>query len=464
MYSTVDFELHRAHKFLIFLLAVCASYIGLRPSTMALDGAFFSKCGEDFDEYVRRVCDPFPTGSKSRAITDLWAGRRFRIHVNGMWREGKVLAWVQWKNALHWARWSLEMMLEPREKGMLPVDSDHINASQETGHRHVMRLQVNRMNVHGGGTLTYTGEVEGTQLISLEWLDSALPSINLQEGVLSYRCPCCRAPESVLAAHEEASATKTNECPVCLETLDCRILGCGHGVCHSCWSSCRRVASNVHLQLPFMDRREIMYERAKRDRMFKASKSTDAVNDIINIIKEIYFDKQGLEFFWRELMVESMGSIFRCDVKPVICQLPITAIQIFLQVMEERKGELLAALKQRHMDGEDRQNFISSISFFCCDVIAEKNRQARRYRDALPWSELGLFHAKQGRSRILLAAALTLLGSTQQLAGLLNEAAKSYDDTLGLGSAAGDVWKYREALLREMEEWTGSSGKLTPGC
>lgn len=207
-----------------------------------------------------------------------------------------------------------------------------------------------------------------------------------------------------------------------------------------------------------------MEERAKRDRLFKASKSTDAVNDIINIVKKIYFDKQGLEFFWRELMVESIASIFRCDVKPILRQLPISAIQIFLQVMEERKGELLAALKQRQMDREDRENFISSISFFCCDVIAEKNRQARRYRDALPWSELGLFHAKQGRSRILLAAARTLLGSTQQLAGLLSEATKTYDDSLGLGSAAGDVWKYREALLREMEEWTGSSGKLTPEC
>ena len=73
-------------------------------------------------------------------------------------REG--LAWVQWKNSLHWAKWSLELMLEPREKGMLPVDSDDINATKETGDHHVMRLQVNRMNIHGGGTLSNTGEVE----------------------------------------------------------------------------------------------------------------------------------------------------------------------------------------------------------------------------------------------------------------------------------------------------------------
>jgi hypothetical protein len=319
------------------------------------------------------------------------------------------------------------------------------------------------MNIDGGGTLLKP-KAEGTQLISLEWSDPAFPSINLQKGVLSYKCPCCRAPESVLAAFEEPSATKTTECPVCLETINCRVLACGHGVCHSCWSSCRLVASNVHLHLDCMDRREVMYERFEREKLFKASLSTDAENDFAKIVKEIHFDKQGLERFWKELMVESMALIFRCDVQPVIRQLPMPAIQIFLQVVEQRKGELLVALKQRNMGREDRENYISSISFLCCDVIAEKNRQARRIRDALPWSELGLFHAKQGRSRILVAAARTILGSTQQLAGLLSEATKTYDDSLGFGSAAGNVWEYREALLREMEEWTGSSGTLTPGC
>jgi hypothetical protein len=213
-----------------------------------------------------------------------------------------------------------------------------------------------------------------------------------------------------------------------------------------------------------MDRREIMHKRLKREKVFKASLSKDAENDLANIVKGIHFDKQGLERFWRELMVESMALIFRCDVKPVIRQLPILAIQIFLQVLDQRKGELLVALKQRNMGIEDRENYISSISFLCCDVIADKNRQARRFRDMPPWSELGLFHAKQGWSRILVAAAHTLIDSTQQLAGLLREATKTYDETLGLGSAAENVWEYQEALLHEMEEWTGSSGTLTPRC
>jgi hypothetical protein len=207
-----------------------------------------------------------------------------------------------------------------------------------------------------------------------------------------------------------------------------------------------------------------MDKRLKREKMFKVSSSTDTENTFASIVKGIHFDKQGLENFWRELLVESMALIFSCDVKPVIRQLPILAIQIFLQVLDERKGELLVALKQRNMGMEDRENYISSISFLCCDVIAEKNRQARRFRDALPWSELGLFYAKQGRSRILVAAARTLLGFTQQLAGLLTEATKTYDESLGLGSVAENVWEYREALLREMEEWTGSSGTLTPRC
>ena len=279
----------------------------------------------------------------------------------------------------------------------------------------LLTFRVNRMNIKGGGTVKK--EVNDLQLISLEWLDQAFPSVDLEEGMLVYKCPYCRAVEPIMAAHEQAATTKANECPVCLEIQDCRVLGCGHCVCHSCWSSCLQAAASIEVQLGPLDPQEVQCERKQREQVFRnklASGEARRVNLFAQLAKRTSSSgQQDLKQFWKELMVESMGIFFYSDVKTVICQLSTDAIKIILHVIQERKEELLDLMSNIEMR---MRAFVSSLSFYCCDTIAENYRQAGRIRCALPWSELALFYAKQACSGTLLAAAHIFLGSTQQSA------------------------------------------------
>lgn len=425
--------------------------------------AFYSECGDDFDEYVRRIVGPMPRGAEERAIKDLWAGRRSKLHLNGKWKKASVLEWRQWKvnPKLHLTEWSVTFELTT-------VDERSQVAPSAMTHS-TITLRVNRMNIKGGGTLYQddNNDGDGISLVSLEWLDTASPPVNLEEGVLVYKCPYCRCVESVVDAHDQADQTNIDECPVCLEVQECRVLGCGHCVCHTCWSSYRQAAANIGVHLDPFNADELFEQRMKQDEMFSTKLLNGEAkrgNLFAGLVERTLSEEKpdALAHFWKELMVVSVATFFYSDFKPVICKLPISAIKIFLQVLDARKNELFVILNGVHQGG--MKEFVSSMSFFCCDVIAEKYRQDGRNRYALPWSQLALFHARQARSRTLLAAAHVFLGSTQQSVGMLREASDTYDSSLGLGSSAGDVWKYREDLLREIEQWTGSSGKLTPGC
>lgn len=422
--------------------------------------AFFSECGDEFDEYARHIVGGM--GANQRSVSNLWAGRRFKLHYNGEWKEGRVVEWFQWKvdPERHLTNWNVKLtMVSDRQDER--ENMQNMDVSSSVKECSFLTLRVNRMNIKGGGTLQL--ETPDSPLFSLEWLDPASPPVNLEQGVLAYKCPYCRTAEPILAAHEQADITTAAECPICLETTDCRILGCGHGVCHSCWRSYMQAATNMSMGIDFghSNEDEIQAERARRREIFK-TKLSSGTNHFAKLVDEVFSGEQNLAAFWKELMVESVLMFFHSDVKVVINKLSTEAVKIFLQVLDVRKEELFAMLNGMH--DEELREFVSSISFYCCDVIAENYRQAGRTRCALPWSQLALFHAKQARSRTLLAAAHVFLGSAQQSAGMLIEASRTFDGSLGLGSSAGDVWKYREDLLREIEQWTGSSGKLTPGC
>ena len=436
--------------------------------------AFYSECGDEFDEYVRRIVGPM--GVKERSISNLWAGRRFKLHFDGEWRDGKVIEWCQWKvnPGLHLTEWRVTFEFDTlkqhdteESKAVASADQNHIESGKASEVKTMKDsppiLRVNRMNIKGGGTLRH--ETNDSELFSLEWIDSASPSVNLEDGKLRYKCPCCRANEPIIASHEKPNFSKTDECPVCLEIVGCRVLGCGHGICHPCWNSYLQATITFGVQLGHLDSDKIQKERTRRDELFReklSSGKAKTVNCFAKLVEQVPSGEKGLAQLWKELMVESVATFFYSDVKTVITQLSTDAIKIFLQVLEDRKDELFVMLNGTYR--HEMSEFVSSISFYCCDVISEKYRQAGNIHCALPWSELALFHAKQARSRTLLAAAYVFLGSAQPSAGLLIEASRTYDNSLGLGSAAGDVWKYREELLREIEQWTGSSGKLTPGC
>jgi hypothetical protein len=53
---------------------------------------------------------------------------------------------------------------------------------------------------------------------------------------------------------------------------------------------------------------------------------------------------------------------------------------------------------------------------------------------------------------------------TQRFADLLSKSLENYDACLAL-SDSGEIREARNRVVLEMEQqWTGSSGKLTPGC
>ena len=90
--------------------------------------------------------------------------------------------------------------------------------------------------------------------ISLEWIDEAIPSIELHENVISANCPTCRAIEDPLVAYDDdldASTLNLQECPICNESKMCRALQCcSHKFCVDCWaqwrnSTCTKIPSGV---------------------------------------------------------------------------------------------------------------------------------------------------------------------------------------------------------------------------
>jgi hypothetical protein len=101
------------------MFALMSASVG---ETMAPKDFQRSRCGEEFDEYVFQALDPFPwsfVGAASREVTDLWRGRRLKLHCNGAWREGKVCGWTQFNpdSTTNETKWNLELELDTLQVG-----------------------------------------------------------------------------------------------------------------------------------------------------------------------------------------------------------------------------------------------------------------------------------------------------------------------------------------------------------
>jgi hypothetical protein len=320
------------------------------------------------------------------------------------------------------------------------------------------------MNVEGGGTLKVIGD-ENAPLISLEWLESASPSINLNAGILSFDCPCCRAAEPVLVACEAPALTKKDDCPVCLETKECRVLECGHGVCHACWSSCRKAAMYGSIELEDLDLEEIQKERAERYRLFKKKRTRWSARDetlkhrfaatVGEIAEEVRRDEQGLVRLKREFMVEH-PSLWVSEKSSLFDDLSIAGCKIVLQVIEERMDEIQ----------ETATDDVHNTTFYLCFLIAGRYAQASNYFAAVPWAELSLFYVKQiaKKDREHLSVGYQFAAQAQRDADFLSKSMKNYDASLVVMSENDKAYQEQQSLLLQMEQWTGSSGKLTPGC
>lgn len=489
--------------------------------------SFTSECGIDFDEYVQKALPkPFPYcngGPSSRHITDLWNGRRLKLFSNNHWRVGTVSGWFQSTSGpfCRVTSWILQIEFDSLDigdhveihglrgdkqyngrKGTITSYDDEqrrygvtLTSSKKTTKALavkpaniqtplVLEFRVKRMNVVGGGTV-HAIEGHSPTLLSLGWLEPALPSIDLQEGSSFANCPTCRSKEPPFAAYQEGTLTEIEqECPVCLEKKHCRLLKCKHLVCESCWTSWRYTSSGVPGRF---GEKDLAQERSNRCEEYlgwlpqslggKLTSPEDAEETlrheaigrihqyVASLIQDANSGEVGLARFRREVMVASIQEFFSDFPRTALLQnLPIAGIEILLQVVVDRQDELHLCFGYKPVHDTQVSQFLHLTTVECCLRIGEKYKEARNYRSAAPWYERALVHSQQsGLSQENLCAQYYTLGLAQKCAGFLTEALKSYNASLKLARIQGVV-ENRKTLLCEMEMWTGSSGKLTPGC
>jgi hypothetical protein len=137
-------------------------------------------------------------------------------------------------------------------------------------------------------------------------------------------------------------------------------------------------------------------------------------------------------------------------------QLSIAGCKIVLQVIEERMDEIQ----------EELTFDVHDTTFYLCFLISRRYAQAKNYFAAVPWAELSLFYMKQvaNTEREHLSIANQYAAQAQRDADFLSKSMEYYDASLVVMSENGKARREQQSLLRQMEEWTGSSGKLTPGC
>lgn len=458
-----------------------------------------SLCGEEFDDYIfRAIREPFPfspVGAASRELPEFWKGRRCRIHYHGKWREAKVCSWTQY-NAIAsdmTTSWLLEVELDTMEAGdevEVKLTGTVCNDSKQDGAvtlttnnadsndiiikpdsssmklRPRMKLDVNRVNVRAGGTVKLradgaSAQSEQSTLLSLEWLEPPSLLINLNEGILTFDCPCCRKVEPVMKAFDRNPATVTRECPVCLETAECRTLVCGHGVCHGCWRSVRNAAMRSSVELGEIDETEMYKERAERNRLFARKRSRDDSSsdqypfrflDMAHATRDN--ERQGLESFRWELMVENPARWSAPEVAGLFDELSTDGLKVLLSVIEARKDEI--------------QGVPDSLVFMCAFLIAKAYNDSRNYRAGVPWAEVSLYHAQHSQvadRSANLRGAYAFASTTQAKADLFTKSIASFNSSLELSDNVDmrEAQNVRELLGNQLKQWTGSSGQLTEG-
>ena len=479
----------------------------------------------DFDEYVRRSYDPLETGPAQREINDLWTDRKCKLYVNDKWREAKVLSWSQWAPTPDYhTKWSLllffrtadcgdtvvvrglngakqyndkqgkilkfvketerfmvEMILEGGAKKLLAIKPENLfNQMQD--------LFVKRMKVEGGGILHELGVLHPT-LLSLEWTEPATPAINLDDDITVPSCPTCRSIEPAIAAFQEATlTTEKGECPVCLEQKHCRKLKCcTHFVCENCWVQWRRTTSCSVPELLVNDDRSIEYiqeERKKRDAEYLAMCIATNENDEAtlhcteqiaemcrSLIEKANGGEDGLRSFRDEIMIASVSALLQDEMRVRLAsEAPIPALEIFLHVLENRLDEvkLLDTTSPSGVQVEPTDFFFYGVAFVCCHEIGQQYEQMLSFRGAIPWYERCVIYAQRIGNPQFKTPALGLaynnLGLAQKHNSFLQRAKETYEKGLETDPNNTEILRNLNILQEEMSNWTGSSGKLTPGC
>lgn len=363
--------------------------------------------------------------------------------------------------------------------------------------------------------------------LSLEWIDRASPSASLlyqggaSNGMMgSANCPTCRAVEPTYKAFDDdvtkvTDLTSNHNCPVCTETKPCRVLQCRHAVCMECWNQWRhksttKIPSSVTPPTTSRDRLQ-----RDRDRNFQKlrgmlphtlggtatkaegrrrsseediTKAYERFNDKMeSLVRDLYKnaegeedEESGLTKYWKKLMTVSLHLFRLGAVDKMVRDLDsIPALEIAILVTKSREDEISSRdIGLPEDDRDDGQGCVDYLIHRCCNRIGEiLEGRYDDHRSATHWYERAILHAKRTLEQETsddnkgeLAMKYNNLALAQKRSGQLTKAMTNYDTAMEHFPADIDqdnkdvVESNKRSLQSEMKQWTGTSGKLTPGC
>lgn len=479
--------------------------------------------GDDFCRYVRRTVKkelaPFSFWRNRRF--------RLYTTPNET-REGKVLKWYQHQltddTSTRPARWMLVTVLDGFEKhDKITIRSTPkvkytrgrtgmIVKSEAKGDKYQVQLltqprvitvakenlelwprffEVHRMNIDGGGTLIDCGycgydciptNVPFCCKLSLEWIDPPSPVLELHPNVTQVNCPSCRAVEPPDKAFSRFTRLYVDECPICTETKPCHQLSaCQHRFCSDCWKQWRTTThSTIPISQPTSD-----------DAMEKFGDSIQSSLRVLKSLAHSHDAEEGFRRYWIQLRQASIHVFcYRGILQEFVDELfKMAAVEILLRVIDERAKEircglvrldLVEATMEYEKEGIHKtapifywtQGHIQYLQSICCHRMGQLHERNHNFHSAIHWHQRALWHLTQ---QVLLQkcnsaeclARLTRqhhnLGFAQKRAGFFQHALTSYNQAMDLcpnDSTKGNL----EVLVEEMKQWTGTSGKMTPGC
>ena len=293
-----------------------------------------------------------------------------------------------------------------------------------------------------------------------------------RRGCIKGQLPHLSSVEPPLAAYDEARVEKQEECPICMEAKSCRVLQCKHEVCNDCWGKWRNRTSSIPVDPPTFEPQELEQAREARFQELSASIADDTRmeeltnNTLMTIFLKLQYGDEGLHQFWGELLEMPVDFFFfDAVVKLLREELDIPAMEILIRVLEERAAEI----NSRNSAVDE---FARNLSMVFTNRIGELYEEVSNYRAAIPWYERALIDSKKYEEANPQHASLKQmvgsqhcnLGLAQKNAGFFSKAFENYNASYSILRNVGTIAANRKKLLREMEEWTGTSGKLTPGC
>lgn len=391
-------------------------------------------------------------------------------------REGVVLSRMDEKG-----RYSVKLDDERNENKTAIVNVKPSNCRYLTE----ISCGINRMNIDGGGTIwcPKTG-----QLVSLEWLEPATPQIDLGAANVLV-CPTCRSDETNAAT---TTSDGEQDCPVCFDSKECQTLECGHNICAECWGTWKQVCLvGSGFVPPSLNMEAIKEQRAKKHNDLqgklphtwngtatKEGDSKEAVQDVIRrmeewvppmvegLTKDLTSEADRLCTFYKDLMVAPVALILLQFTQNRIFKgtSNIAAMKIFVHVLNMRMDDLYEVA---HMLGETvtKEDYRLRLQIRLNNCIGEAYEELENPYASIPYYVKAAQLADETGDINHIGQQYCNLGLAQKKSDLYSLAKKSYEKSMSVPFFTLQRVKDNYAkLLKEMKEWTGTSGKLTPHC